>query len=141
YSVTIARSLIFLRDALPIYTVQENVNAARVVKAYVRADHEDEKFRKISGIVYKLFTKAEKIVSWNNPVMMFTMYVVILAMVYIGGESIVFGTMETGELTSVIVYAIQILSSLMIVSFVFVLIMIAQASTDRIIEVMDEVSE
>ena len=83
-----------------------------------------KKFRKISGIVYKLFTKAEKIVSWNNPVMMFTMYVVILAMVYIGGESIVFGTMETGELTSVIVYAIQILSSLMIVSFVFVLIMI-----------------
>ena len=122
-------------------TVQENVNAARVVKAYVRADHEDEKFRKISGIVYKLFTKAEKIVSWNNPVMMFTMYVVILAMVYIGGESIVFGTMETGELTSVIVYAIQILSSLMIVSFVFVLIMIAQASTDRITEVMDEVPE
>ena len=122
-------------------TVQENVNAARVVKAYVRADHEDEKFRKISGIVYKLFTKAEKIVSWNNPVMMFTMYVVSLAMVYIGGESIVFGTMETGELTSVIVYAIQILSSLMIVSFVFVLIMIAQASTDRITEVMDEVPE
>ncbi len=122
-------------------TVQENVNAARVVKAYVRADHEDEKFRKISGIVYKLFTKAEKIVSWNNPVMMFTMYVVILAMVYIGGESIVFGTMETGEMTSVIVYAIQILSSLMIVSFVFVLIMIAQASTDRITEVMDEVPE
>ena len=122
-------------------TVQENANAARVVKAYVRADHEDEKFRKISGIVYKLFTKAEKIVSWNNPVMMFTMYVVILAMVYIGGESIVFGTMETGELTSVIVYAIQILSSLMIVSFVFVLIMIAQASTDRITEVMDEVPE
>ena len=122
-------------------TVQENVNAARVVKAYVRADHEDEKFRKISGIVYKLFTKAEKIVSWNNPVLMFTMYVVILAMVYIGGESIVFGTMETGELTSVIVYAIQILSSLMIVSFVFVLIMIAQASTDRITEVMDEVPE
>ncbi len=122
-------------------TVQENVNAARVVKAYVRADHEDEKFRKISGIVYKLFTKAEKIVSWNNPVMMFTMYVVILAMVYIGGESIVFGTMETGELTSVIVYAIQILSSLMIVSFVFVMIMIAQASTDRITEVLDEVPE
>src|SRR5699024_12507061 len=94
YSVTIARSLIFLRDALPIYTVQENVNAARVVKAYVRADHEDEKFRKISGIVYKLFTKAEKIVSWNNPVMMFTMYVVILAMVYIRSEE------HTSELQS-----------------------------------------
>lgn len=122
-------------------TVQENVNAARVVKAYVRAEHEDEKFHKISGIVYKLFTTAEKIVSWNNPVMMFTMYLVVLCMVYIGGRSIVFGTMETGELTSVIVYAIQILSSLMIVSFVFVLIMIAQASTDRITEVMEEVPE
>ena len=57
-------------------TVQENVNAARVVKAYVRAEHEDEKFHKISGIVYKLFTTAEKIVAWNNPVMMFTMYLV-----------------------------------------------------------------
>ena len=122
-------------------TVQENVNAARVVKAYVRAEHEDEKFHKISGIVYKLFTKAEKIVAWNNPVMMFTIYLVVLCMVYIGGKSIVFGTMETGELTSVIVYAIQILSSLMMVSFVFVLIMIAQASTDRITEVMDEVPE
>ena len=122
-------------------TVQENVNAARVVKAYVRAEYENQKFHKISGIVYKLFTTAEKIVAWNNPVMMFTMYLVVLCMVYIGGQSIVFGTMETGELTSVIVYAIQILSSLMIVSFVFVLIMIAQASTDRITEVMDEVPE
>lgn len=122
-------------------TVQENVNAARVVKAYVRAEHEDEKFHKISRIVYKLFTAAEKIVAWNNPVMMFTMYLVVLCMVYIGGRSIVFGAMETGELTSVIVYAIQILSSLMIVSFVFVLIMIAEASTDRITEVLNEVPE
>lgn len=122
-------------------TVQENVNAARVVKAYVRAEHEDEKFHKISGIVYQLFTKAEKLVAWNNPVMMFTMYTVVMCMVLIGGKSIVFGTMETGELTSVIVYAIQILSSLMMVSFVFVLIMIAGASTDRIQEVLDEVPE
>ena len=122
-------------------TVQENVNAARVVKAYVRAEHEDEKVHKISGIVYQLFTKAEKLVAWNNPVMMFTMYTVVMCMVLIGGKSIVFGTMETGELTSVIVYAIQILSSLMMVSFVFVLIMIAGASTDRIQEVLDEVPE
>ena len=122
-------------------TVQENVNAARVVKAYVRAEHEDEKFHKISGIVYQLFTKAEKLVAWNNPVMMFTMYTVVMCMVLIGGKSIVFGTMETGELTSVIVYAIQILSSLMMVSFVFVLIMIAGASTERIQEVLDEVPE
>ena len=121
--------------------VQENVNAARVVKAYVREDHEIEKFHKISQTVYDLFTKAEKIVAWNSPTMQFFMYSVILIMVLIGGRSIVFQTMETGELTSVIVYAIQILSSLMMVSFVFVMIMIAEASSDRIVEVLDEVPE
>ena len=121
--------------------VQENVNAARVVKAYVREDHEVEKFGKISGIVFRLFTKAEKIVAWNSPTMQFTMYIVVLAMVLIGGESIISGDMLTGELTSVIVYALQILTSLMMVSFVFVMIMIAEASTERINEVFDEVPE
>ena len=122
-------------------SVQENVNAARVVKAYVREAHEIEKFHGISGVVYKLFTKAEKIVAWNSPVMQFTMYAVIMAMVLIGGKSIVYGTMEVGELTSVIVYAISILMSLMMVTFVFVMIMIAEASADRITEVLDEVPE
>ena len=121
--------------------VQENVNAARVVKAYVREDHEVEKFGKVSGIVFRLFTKAEKIVAWNSPTMQFTMYIVVLAMVLIGGESIISGDMLTGELTSVIVYALQILTSLMMVSFVFVMIMIAEASTERINEVLDEVPE
>ena len=121
--------------------VQENVNAARVAKAYVREDHEVEKFGKISGIVFRLFTKAEKIVAWNSPTMQFTMYIVVLAMVLIGGESIISGDMLTGELTSVIVYALQILTSLMMVSFVFVMIMIAEASTERINEVLDEVPE
>ena len=121
--------------------VQENVNAARVVKAYVREDHEVEKFGKISGIVFRLFTKAEKIVAWNSPTMQFTMYIVVLAMVLIGGESIISGDMLTGELTSVIVYALQILTSLMMVSFVFVMIMIAEASSDRITEVMNEIPE
>lgn len=121
--------------------VQENVNAARVVKAYVREDHEVEKFGKISGIVFRLFTKAEKIVAWNSPTMQFTMYIVVLAMVLIGGESIISGDMLTGELTSVIVYALQILTSLMMVSLVFVMIMIAEASTERINEVLDEVPE
>lgn len=121
--------------------VQENVNASRVVKAYVREDHEVEKFGKISGIVFRLFTKAEKIVAWNSPTMQFTMYIVVLAMVLIGGESIISGDMLTGELTSVIVYALQILTSLMMVSFVFVMIMIAEASTERINEVLDEVPE
>ena len=120
---------------------QENVNAARVVKAYVREDHEVEKFGKISGIAFRLFTKAETIVAWNSPTMQFTMYIVVLAMVLIGGESIISGDMLTGELTSVIVYALQILTSLMMVSFVFVMIMIAEASTERINEVLDEVPE
>ena len=122
-------------------TVQENVNAARVVKAYVRDDFENQKFGKISTKVFQLFTKAEKIVAFDSPVMQFTMYAVVLIMVYLGGKSIIFGSMQTGELTSVIVYALQILMSLMIVSFVFVMIMIAEASTERIQEVFDEVPE
>ena len=122
-------------------SVQENVNASRVVKAFVRKDYEINKFQGISGYVYKLFTKAEKIVAWNAPVMQFFMYAVVLLIVAIGGRSIVLGTMETGELTSVIVYALQILMSLNMVTFVFVMIMIAEASTDRITEVLTEVPE
>ena len=122
-------------------SVQENVNASRVVKAFVREDYEIDKFHDISKYVYNLFTKAEKIVAWNSPVMQFTMYSVVLIMVLIGGKSIIAGTMETGELTSVIVYALQIIGSLMMVTFVFVMIMIAEASSDRITEVMNEIPE
>ena len=122
-------------------TVQENVNAARVVKAYVREEHEVQKFGKISTLVFRLFTKAERLVAWNSPIMQFTVYAVVIIMVLIGGESIIQGTMQTGELTSVIVYALQILMSLMMATFVFVQIMIAEASTDRIAEVLDEVPE
>ena len=122
-------------------SVQENVNASRVVKAFVREDFEIRKFHGISKYVYDLFTKAEKIVSWNSPVMQFTMYTVVLLLVAIGGKSIVFGSMATGELTRVIVYALQILMSLSMVTFVFVMIMIAEASTDRITEVLKEVPE
>ena len=122
-------------------SVQENVNASRVVKAFVKEDFEICKFHGISRYVYDLFTKAEKIVAWNSPVMQFTMYTVVLLLVAIGGKSIVLGSMATGELTSVIVYALQILMSLMMVTFVFVMIMIAEASTDRITEVLKEVPE
>ena len=122
-------------------SVQENVNASRVVKAFVREDHEIDKFHGISKYVYDLFTKAEKIVAWNAPVMQFTMYTVVLLLVAIGGKSIVLGSMATGELTSVIVYALQILMSLSMVTFVFVMIMIAEASADRITEVLKEVPE
>ena len=122
-------------------SVQENVNASRVVKAFVREDYEISKFHKISKYVYQLFTKAEKIVAWNSPVMQFMMYGVVMLLVTIGGKSIINGSMETGELTSIIIYALQILMSLMMVTFVFVLIMIAEASTDRITEVLTEVPE
>ena len=122
-------------------SVQENVNAARVVKAFVREDYEIGKFHGVSKYVYQLFTTAEKIVAWNSPVMQFVMYAVIMILIYIGGKGIVTGTMETGALTSIIVYALQIIGSLMMVTFVFVMIMIAGASTDRITEVLNEILE
>ena len=122
-------------------SVQENVNASRVVKSFVREDYEIGKFHDISKYVYKLFTKAEGIVAWNSPVMQTVIYIVIILLVAISGRSIVFGTMETGEMTSVIVYAMQIMMSLMMVTFVFVMIMIAEASTDRITSVLTEVPE
>mgnify|MGYP004614318785 FL=1 len=122
-------------------SVQENVNAARVVKAFVREDYEIGKFHGVSKYVYRLFTTAEKIVAWNSPVMQFVMYAVIMILIYIGGKGIVTGTMETGALTSIIVYALQIIGSLMMVTFVFVMIMIAGASTDRITEVLNEIPE
>lgn len=122
-------------------SVQENVNASRVVKAFVREEHEIKKFHGISKYVYDLFSKAEKIVAWNSPVMQLTMYTVVILLVAIGGRGIVLGTMETGEMTSVIVYALQILMSLFMVTFVFVMIMIAEASAERITEVLKEVPE
>lgn len=122
-------------------SVQENVNAARVVKAFVREDYEIGKFHGVSKYVYQLFTTAEKIVAWNSPVMQFVMYAVIMILIYIGGKGIVTGTMETGALTSIIVYALQIIGSLRMVTFVFVMIMIAGASTDRITEVLNEIPE
>ena len=122
-------------------SVHENLNAARVVKAFVREDYEIGKFHGVSKYVYQLFTTAEKIVAWNSPVMQFVMYAVIMILIYIGGKGIVTGTMETGALTSIIVYALQIIGSLMMVTFVFVMIMIAGASTDRIVEVLNEIPE
>ena len=122
-------------------SVQENVNAARVVKAFVREDYEIGKFHGVSKYVYQLFTTAEKIVAWNSPVMQFVMYAVIMILIYIGGKGIVTGTMDTGALTSIIVYALQIIGSLMMVTSVFVMIMIAGASTDRITEVLNEIPE
>ena len=118
--------------------VQENVSAIRVVKAYVREDHEEEKFKEVNGEVYSNFKKAEKIIAFNGPVMQFTIYACILLISWIGSQLIVSGEMGTGQLSSIITYAWQILASLMMLSFVFVMIIMAQSSAERILEVIEE---
>ena len=120
--------------------VGENLNAIRVVKAYNREKHEEEKFGKVNNEVYQFFKKAEKIVAFNGPAMQLTIYTCILLLSWLGAQMIVGGTMQTGELSSLITYAWQILSSLMMLSFVFVMIIIAQSSAERIIEVLEEES-
>lgn len=120
--------------------VQENVTAVRTVKSYVREEYEDQKFYKISDKVYHMFRKAEKIVALNSPLMQFCMYTCILVLSWLGAKQIVSTTLTTGQLMSMIVYATQILSSLMILSMVFVMIIMAEASAERIVEVLDEES-
>lgn len=118
--------------------IQENIIASRVVKAYVREEFEISKFNSTSNLVYSIFLKAEKLLSFTNLIMPLTIYGVILSILYIGGKSIVAGNMATGELTTLIIYGTQILMSLMMISFVFVMNLIAEASIQRIIEVLDE---
>ena len=120
--------------------VGENLNAIRVVKAYNREEHEQEKFEEVNNEVYKLFKKAEKIVAFNSPAMQLTIYTCILLLSWLGAKMIVGGTMQTGQLSSIITYAWQILSSLMMISFVFVMIIIADSSAKRIMEVLEEES-
>ena len=120
--------------------VGENLNAIRVVKAYNREEHEEKKFGSVNDEVYKLFKTAEKIVAFNSPAMQLAIYTCILLLSWFGAKLIVGGTMQTGELSSIITYAWQILSSLMMISMVFVMIIIAQSSAERIVEVLDEES-
>lgn len=120
--------------------VRENITSIRVVKAYVRENFEDKKFKSISGEVYNRFKSAEKIVAWNMPLMQFTMYTAILLISWMAAKLIVSETMTTGQLMSMIVYATQILSSLMMVSMVFVMVIMAETSAHRIVEVLDEES-
>ncbi len=120
--------------------VQENLNAIRVVKAYVREPYEAEKFHRISQDVFYQFKYAEKIVAWNSPLMQFCMYNCILLVSGLGARLIVGNSMSTGELTSMIIYAVQILSSLMMLSMVFVMVIMARSSAERIVEVLEETS-
>ena len=120
--------------------VQENVQGIRVVKSYVTEDKEIDKFYKISGDIYDGFAKAEKLVALNNPLMQFAMSVVIVLISLVGGKLIIGTSLTTGELTSLISYAMQILTSLMMLSMILVMIMMSRASAERIVEILVEKS-
>ena len=119
-------------------SVQENVSAIRVVKAYAREEYEQEKFSTASNNIYKMFVKAESLIALNNPIMQFTVYSCILLISWLGANMIVGSTMTTGELTSLLAYCMNILMSLMMLSMVFVMITLSIASAERVTEVLNE---
>lgn len=121
-------------------SVQENVSAIRVVKAYVREDYEVKKFNSASGNVYQLFKKAENILALNSPLMQLTVYSCILGISYLGAKLIVAQSMTTGDLMGLLTYCMNILMSLMILSMVFVMLTMSEASAERICEVINEKS-
>ena len=118
--------------------VQENVRGIRVVKTYVREDHETEKFEGVSGMLYRTFSKAQKTMAGVMPLMQFCMYACMLLISWFGARLIVGGSMTTGELTGMFSDAMQILMSLMMVAMVFVMITMAKASAERVAEILDE---
>ena len=118
--------------------VQENVKAIRVVKSFVTEEKEIGKFNKISDEIYQNFSRAEKILAFNSPIMQITIYTCLTLISYFGARFIVIGTLTTGELTSLFSYIMQMLSSLMLLSMVFVMITMAWESGQRIVEVLEE---
>ena len=121
--------------------VQENLSGIRVVKSFVREDYEGKKFGKISEKIYKVFRKAESIVAWNMPLMQFAIYACMLLISWFGARMIVLSgatELTTGELSSMIAYAMSALNSLMMLSMVLVMINMARASSERIMELLDE---
>mgnify|MGYP004458598283 FL=1 len=119
-------------------SVQENVSAIRVVKAYVREEYETNKFAQASAKVYNMFVKAESVLAFNMPVMMVTVYTCILLISWLGAHMIVSDTLTTGDLMSLLTYCMNILMSLMMLSMVFVMISMSMASARRISEVINE---
>ncbi len=141
---------IIVRFAFPVFgrvfktydklnnVVGENLHAIRVVKSFVREEHEKEKFGKISQLIYKDFSKAEKTVAFNMPVMQICVYLCILIISWFASHFILDGTMTTGELTSMFTYILQILMSLMFISMIVVMVAMSKASGDRIAEVLSD---
>ncbi len=133
----------YFSQAFPKYddmnaSVQENISAQRVVKAFVREDYEIDKFHKASGNIYKMFMKADCILTFNAPLMQFTVYACILGISWLGAKMIVGSTLTTGELMSLLAYCMNILSSLMMLSMIFVMVTMSMASAKRICEVLEE---
>ena len=119
-------------------SVQENISAIRVVKAFVREDHENDKFGRASDNLYRLSVKAESLLAFNNPAMMTAVYFCIIMVSWLGSQYIVIGDMSTGELTSLFSYVMSLLMSLMMLSMVVVMISMSMASIRRISEVLNE---
>lgn len=135
----------YFQQAFPKYdalnaSVQENVSAIRVVKAYVREEQETSKFQYASKNIYDIFVRAEKNVIWNSPIMMFTVYTCIILISWFGAKMIVVKSLTTGELMSLLAYCMNILMSLMMLSMVFVMIIMARSSAERVCEVLSEES-
>lgn len=145
-AVITVRAHHYFMEAFPKYddlnaSVQENVSAIRVVKAYVREDYEKKKFTTASQNLYRMFQKAEGILAFNNPAMMLTVYGCIIAISWLGAKMIVGSTLTTGELMSLLTYCMNIMMSLMMLSMVFVMLTMSIASAERICEVLTETSD
>ncbi len=121
-------------------TVQEDINGVRVVKSYVREEKEIDKFKHASDEIKKIFMKAEKIIALNSPIMQIAIYSTLLVVYWFGAKYVVGDMMSAGELTSFIMYMMQILNSLMMISMIFVMIVISEASVERVSEVLTEKS-
>ena len=146
--IIVSRSHIYFERVFKIYdnlneVVEENLTGMRVVKSFVREDYEEKKFSKVSEAIYKMFLKAEGIVAYNMPLMQFCIYSCMLFLCWFGARMIITSgatTLTTGELTSLIAYAMTILNCLMMLSMVMVMINMARASAERIVEILDEES-
>ncbi len=135
----------YFKEIFPRYdelnaSVQENVSAIRVVKAYVREDYENNKFTKASKNICDMFTKAENILTWNAPFMQVAAYGCILAISWLGAKMIITDALTTGQLMSLMTYCMNILMNLMMLSMIFVMVTMSMASAERIAEVLNETS-
>jgi len=142
-SLIISRAMKYFNEVFEKYddlnaSIQENVSAIRVVKAFVREGYENEKFKAAAGGIYKMFVKAESVVANNGPVMMLAVYSCMLSLSWLAAQMITAGSLTTGELATLFSYVMSILMSLMMLSMIFVMLTLAAASARRVVEVLNE---